>query len=144
MLAQPSHITLENKVDSVEHLQCSFGCRISVRRHAAVRRPGKHFRTVPFGRCPADASPSSNQRSSEFLCPVLPKARSSPVVEARVVLLPSPALGYCVESRGLGSEAAGDLKAERHEDPAVGEILVLPKTLTPASIGSFPFLLRRC
>jgi len=41
VLAQPSHITLENKVDSVEHLQCSFGCRISVRRHAAVRRPGK-------------------------------------------------------------------------------------------------------
>ena len=109
-----------------------------------MRRPSKHFRTVPFGRCPADASPSSNQRSSEFLRPVLPKARSSPVVEARVVLLPSLALGHCVESRGLGPEAAGDLEAERHEDPAVGEILVLTKTLTPSSIGSFPFLLRRC
>ena len=43
VLAQPSHITLENKVDSVEHLQCSFGCRVSVWRHAAVRRPGCVF-----------------------------------------------------------------------------------------------------
>ena len=29
VLAQPSHITLENKVGSVEHLQCPFGCRVS-------------------------------------------------------------------------------------------------------------------